>query len=258
MSLMSVSNLSVRLRNRQIFSDVSFDIGAGEVVGLIGPNGAGKTTLMRAALGLIEHGGTSSLAQLGAGPRAKAVSWMPQSREIAWPVSVETLVMLGRLPHLDPYSRPTAQDHARVDEAIGWMELEGMRHRTATRLSGGEQARVLIARVLAQGTPLLMADEPIAGLDPANQIATMETFARLAALGKSVLVSLHDLGLAARHCTRVLMLGQGGLVADGPAEKVLTPERLAEIFHITAWYQNTDQGPVYQPLDVIGRGPRSG
>ncbi|MEB8387224.1 ABC transporter ATP-binding protein [Rhodobacteraceae bacterium KMM 6894] len=253
MSLLSVSNLSVSQRNREIFRNVSFQIGAGEVVGLIGPNGAGKTTLMRAALGMIAHGGESSLAGLEAHARAKAAAWMPQAREIAWPVSVETLVMLGRLPHLGPYSRPTSEDHARVNEAIAWMELDDMRQRTATRLSGGEQARVLIARALAQGTPLLMADEPIAGLDPAHQIATMQTFQGLARTGKSVLVSLHDLGLAARHCTRILMMGQGGLVADGVPADVLTPARLAEVFHITAWYQNTDQGPIYQPLDVIGR-----
>jgi iron complex transport system ATP-binding protein len=251
MSLLSVTNLSAHRRARQIFRDVSFQIGAGEVVGLIGPNGAGKTTLMRAALGMIAHGGDSSLAGLDAHARAKAAAWMPQAREIAWPVSVETVVMLGRLPHLGPYSRPTAEDHARVDEAIAWMELDSMRQRTATRLSGGEQARVLIARALAQGTPLLMADEPTAGLDPAHQIATMQTFQGLARAGKSVLVSLHDLGLAARYCTRVLMLGQGGLVADGAPADVLTPARLAEVFHITAWYQDTDQGPIYQPLDVI-------
>ncbi|WP_113913034.1 ABC transporter ATP-binding protein [Roseovarius dicentrarchi] len=253
MTLLSVSGLSVTQRNREIFRDVSFQIGTGEVVGLIGPNGAGKTTLMRAALGMIAHGGDSTLADLTPHARAKAAAWMPQSREIAWPVSVETLVMLGRLPHLGPYSRPSAEDHARVDEAIAWMELEQMRHRTATRLSGGEQARVLIARALAQGTPLLMADEPIAGLDPAHQIGTMKIFAQMAAHGKSVLVSLHDLGLAARHCTRLIMLGQGRIIADGAPEDVLTPARLAEIFHITAWYQNTEHGPVYQPLDVIGR-----
>lgn len=255
MSLLSVSNLSITLRGREVLRDVSFDIGAGEVIGLIGPNGAGKTTLMRAALGMVSHGGSSSLSDLSAHERALAVAWMPQSREIAWPVSVDTLVMLGRLPHLGPYSRPSAQDHVSVDEAIAWMELDGMRQRTATRLSGGEQARVLIARALAQGTPLIMADEPIAGLDPAHQITTMRTFRQLADMGKSVLVSLHDLGLAARHCTRILMLGQGYLVADGSPEDVLTPERVAEIFNITAWYRNTDQGPVYQPLEVIGRAP---
>uniref|UniRef100_UPI003B51E4DE ABC transporter ATP-binding protein n=1 Tax=Roseovarius indicus TaxID=540747 RepID=UPI003B51E4DE len=250
MSVLSLSNLSVSLRGRDVIRDVSLSIGEGELVGLIGPNGAGKTTLMRAALGLLPFTGESSLAALAQAERARQVAWMPQAREIAWPVSVEDVVMLGRMPHMTG-RRPSAADRERTEEALAWMELTGMRHRAATRLSGGEQARVLIARALAQDTPLLMADEPVAGLDPAHQIATMQTFATLARSGKSTLVSLHDLSLAARHCTRIVMLGDGGLVADGPPAEVLKPERLAHVFHITAWYRDTEDGPIYQPLEVI-------
>ena len=96
-----------------------------------------------------------------------------------------------------------------------------------------------------------MADEPVAGLDPAHQITTMQTFGSLAQVGKAVLVSLHDLSLAARHCTRIVMLGEGRVVADGTPAEVLTPERLAHVFHITAWYRDTEDGPIYQPLEVI-------
>ncbi|UYV35662.1 ABC transporter ATP-binding protein [Rhodobacteraceae bacterium D3-12] len=251
MTLLSVSDFSVRLRGRDTLNSLSFDIGAGEFVGLIGPNGAGKTTLMRAALGLLPFKGQSSLAALPENLRAKQVAWMPQAREIAWPVTVEKVVMLGRLPHLTSAQKPSATDHAKVDAALAQMELGPMRHRSATHLSGGEQARVLIARALAQDTPLLVADEPVAGLDPAHQIATMQTFKALADQGRSSLVSLHDLGLAARHCTRLIMLQDGKLVANGPPEEVLSPERLAQVFGITAWFEHTDQGPVYQPLEVI-------
>lgn len=250
MSLLTLSNLSVSLRGRDVFRDISLSIAAGELVGLIGPNGAGKTTLMRAALGLLPATGQSSLAALSQAERARQVAWMPQSREIAWPISVDDVVMLGRLPHMTS-RQPSQVDRQRADEALEWMELVDMRNRAATRLSGGEQARVLIARALAQDTPLLMADEPVAGLDPAHQISTMQTFGNLAKAGKSVLVSLHDLSLAARHCTRIVMLGEGGLVADGPPSEVLTPERLAHVFHITAWYRSTEDGPIYQPLEVI-------
>jgi iron complex transport system ATP-binding protein len=145
----------------------------------------------------------------------------------------------------------TAHDRAHVGRALATMGLEGLRHRTATRLSGGEQAMALIARALTQDTPLLMADEPIAGLDPANQIATMAVFAGLARQGRAVMASLHDLGLAARHCTRLILLGAGGVAADGPPETVLTPDNLARIFHVTAHYATTPQGPVFQPLEVI-------
>ncbi|AWI85077.1 ABC transporter [Alloyangia pacifica] len=241
MSLLSLHDLSVTLRGRSVFSGITLEIGAREVVGLIGPNGAGKTSLMRAALGLIPSGGRSSLSRLTPQQRAKAVAWMPQAREIAWPVKVEDLVALGRLPH---------GDHARdpVEAAIAKMGLEGLRKRRATNLSGGEQARALLARALAQETPLLMADEPTAGLDPAHQIATMEVFGALAAEGHGVLLSLHDIGLAARHCTRLVMLAERRLLADGPPEEVLTDALLARGFGITAYHAQTPDGPVFQPM----------
>jgi iron complex transport system ATP-binding protein len=250
MTLLSVDSLSVRLRTRPVLSDVSFSVGPRECVGLIGPNGAGKTTLLRAILGLVPHGGHSSLAALSPRDRGRAAAWMPQARDIAWPVSVETLVALGRTPHLSGLQGIGAADRAHVDAALATMGLDALRHRTATRLSGGEQAMVLIARALAQDTPLLMADEPIAGLDPANQISTMEVFAGLAEAGRAVIVSIHDLGLAARHCTRLILLGEGGIAADGPPDAVLTPDNLARIFHVSAHYAHTPQGPVFQPLEV--------
>lgn len=251
MSLLSVENLSVSLRGRPVFRDVSFAIGPGEVVGLIGPNGAGKTTLMRAALGLIPAEGLSSIAALEPRARAKAATWMPQAREIAWPVSVETLVMLGRIPQLAAGQSPADADRAVVDSVLQRMGLTGLRARAATRLSGGEQARALIARALAQDTALVLADEPIASLDPAHQISTMRTFSAMAAEGQSILVSMHDLGLAARHCTRLILLGEGQLIADGPPNDVLTAERLARVFGISAWFSQTDDGPIFQPLEVI-------
>ena len=251
MTLLELDRLGVTLRGRSIFQDVSLSIAPGEFVGLIGPNGAGKTTLMRAALGLIPSTGHSSLAAMPPRARAKCAAWMPQSREVAWPVTVETLVMLGRVPHLGAGQRAAPEDHAATEAAIARMGLAPLRHRAATRLSGGEAARALIARALAQETPLLMADEPTAGLDPAHQISTMETFAALAASGKSCLVSLHDLGLAVRHCSRLILLSPGGgLVADGAPFAVLTPERLDEVFGIAAAFRDGEDGPLFQPLRV--------
>ena len=251
MSVLSVRNLSVTLRNRPVLRDVSFEIRAGEFVGLLGPNGAGKSSLMRAALGLIPAAGSSSLAEMSAAERARAVSWMPQSREIAWPIPVERLVALGRLPHVPQGLRLPPGDQMLVDQSIERMGLDPFRQRAAARLSGGEQARALIARALAQDTPLLMADEPAAGLDPAHQISTMEVFASLAAEGRAALVSLHDLGLAARHCTRLILLTEGGILADGPPASVLTPALMARAFGISVWHEHTAHGPVFQPLEVL-------
>ena len=180
--------------------------------------------------------------------RARHAAWMPQSREIAWPVTVEDLVALGRMPH---GQRGKVADRAAVDAAIDRMDLGPFRRRTATRLSGGEQARALIARALAQETPLLMADEPTAGLDPEHQIATLNTFAALARDGHGVILSLHDLGLAARQCTRLILLTDGGILADGTPSEVLTEDRLARAFRIRAFQAETPDGPVFQPTQVI-------
>lgn len=252
MTLLAVQDLTVRRGDCPVVDAVSLTIGAGEVVGLIGPNGAGKTTLMRGALGLMPHAGHSNLSVLPPRARAKAAAWLPQAREVAWPVTVETLVALGRVPHLGAGARMGEGDRAAVTRALERLDLRGFAGRDATRLSGGEQARVLIARALAQEAPLLIADEPIAGLDPAHQIACMEVFAGLAAEGRSVLVSLHDLGLAARHCTRLVLMERGRLVADGPPQEVLTEDNLARVFHLRAHFAQTADGPVFQPLEVLG------
>jgi len=235
-----------------VITEASLTIGEGEVVGLIGPNGAGKTTLMRAALGLIDASGHSSLAVLSDHQRARAVAWMPQERGVAWPIKVQDLVMLGRLPHRGARARIQASDQAAVAGAIDQVGLAGFEQRPATQLSAGERTRALIARALAQDTPLVMADEPIAGLDPAHQITTMETFAGLAAAGRSVMLSIHDLGLAARHCSRLILLGERRVVADGTPAQVLTAEHLARIFQIEAFFAQTENGPVYQSLRVLG------
>jgi iron complex transport system ATP-binding protein len=232
---------------------VTLEVAAGECVGLIGPNGAGKTTLMRGALGLMRAEGECSLLGLGTRERALAAAWLPQSREIAWPVTVEVLVALGRAPHRSATAPLSAGDRAAVEAAMARMEVAGFRDRPATELSGGEQARVLIARALAQEAPLLMADEPVAGLDPAHQIAAMETFAALAAEGRAVIASLHDLGLAARWCTRLVLLDRGRIVADGGPEAVLTPALLAQVYGIEAHLARDGGHLVVQPMRRVGR-----
>lgn len=258
MSLLSLKKMSVSRRNRQILSDIDLTIEPGEIVGLIGANGAGKTTLMRAALGLLPATGQRSLIALNLRDRAKAAAWLPQAREVAWPVTVETLITLGRLPHLAAGQTASSQDRAAIETALSDMGLDALRNRHATNLSGGELGRVLIARTLAQEAPLLLTDEPIAGLDPQHQISTMQVFSGLAKTGKSVLVSIHDLGLAARHCSRLVLLGEGQIVADGPPAQVLTPQLMRRYFNITAHMSETNAGLVFQPLETVDPMPAKG
>ncbi len=247
----TATGLSVRRNGRHALRDVSFTLQRGECVGLIGPNGAGKTTLLRAVFGLEQCEGQSSLAALPASDRARCAAYLPQGRVIAWPVPVRDLVALGRLPYVERGSRLPTQVADMVNDVLDQLDLSGFAERDATALSGGETARVLLARALVQQTPFILADEPAAGLDPAHQISVMRLFHERAAQGQGVLVTCHDLTLAARFCARLIVLLDGKLVAEGPPEQVLTPKLLAEVFAISARVEVTPQGLNLSQMDVL-------
>jgi iron complex transport system ATP-binding protein len=238
-SLLALEGVTVRRGPCPVVDGASLAVAPGELVGLIGPNGAGKSTLMRAGLGLVRAEGTIRLGdvpldRLGHRARALRAAYLPQEREVAWALTAEAVVALGRHPHRAPGAPLSAADLAAIDRALARADAGPLRHRPATALSGGERARVLIARALAQEAPLLVADEPTAGLDPAHQLGLMAVLAENAAAGGGVLVSLHDLGLAARHCHRLVLMNQGRIEADGSPEAVLRPETLARVYGITA------------------------
>lgn len=246
-----IENLTVRRGPRTVVRGVSLGFEPGQLVGLIGPNGAGKTTLLRATLGLLPHDGTSTLAILSPRDRARTAAWLPQTRDIAWPVDVATLVALGRTPYLAAGRKLSDADRAAIDGAIKRMDLSSLSHRPATELSGGEAARALIARVLAQDTPVIFADEPTAGLDPSHQIAAMTTFRNLAREGKTVVVSLHDLAMASRFCDRLVLLDHGAIAADGGPEDVLDAARMRDVFSIGGHWSETPQGRFFQPIEIL-------
>ncbi|WP_371746589.1 ABC transporter ATP-binding protein [Aminobacter sp. SR38] len=256
MMLLDVQDLRASLGGRPVLNGVSFSVMAGEFVGLIGPNGAGKSTLLRALLGLTPADGAIALGALAAAhvparERARHMAYVAQEREIAWAVPVEMLVGLGRSPHRPSFASLALADRNAIDAAMRKMEVDSFRDRAATELSGGEKARVLIARALAQETPLLLADEPTSGLDPSHQITLMRLFADLASSGRSVVASLHDLGLAARWCTRLLLIDAGRIVADGPPDEVLTAQTLRDVYGVEAFFGKTAGGLVVQPLDLV-------
>lgn len=257
MTLLKAYGLRVAIGARRVVGPLDLGVEPGEVLGLVGPNGAGKSTLMRALAGLVPFEGDlrldgAPLGTLSPTARARRVAYVAQTREIAWGLTVEEVVDLGRLPHRPRLAPRSAADGHVVAEALAAMDLGALAGRRATELSGGETARVVVARALAQEASLLVADEPTAGLDPAHQIALMELFRRLAGAGGAVLVSLHELGLAARFCDRIVLLEQGRIVADGPPEEALSPERLASVYGVTVHRSRDADGLVLVPTGLVG------
>lgn len=255
MSVFAIENLSASLSGRRVVDGVSLTVGKGSFTGLIGPNGAGKSTFLRACLGLVPASGRIhldgvDLAGLRAAERARHLAYLPQERETAWAMSVEAVVALGRLPHHARFAAPSERDRAAVEAALARMDLSAFRKRAVTSLSGGERARVLIARALAQETPALLADEPLAGLDPQHQIALMRLFRELAEEGRIVVASMHDLTLAARWCDRLLLLNGGRPYAEGRPEAVLTAQTIEDVYKVEAFIGAATGGLVVQPVDL--------
>jgi iron complex transport system ATP-binding protein len=249
--------LSVDLGGRRVLGGVDLAFAGGGLIGVIGPNGAGKSTLARAMLNLVRPAGGQVLVDgtdviaLRPAALARRLAYLPQGQELHWPLSVERLVALGRLPHLAPFSRIGAADMAAIEAALAETGTAALRDRVATELSGGERARVMLARALATGAPALIADEPLASLDPGHQIEVMTLLRNRARAGGLVIVVLHDLSIAARFCDRLVLLDHGRLVADGDPAAVLTDARLAAVYGISAWRGAADGAPLLVPLAKI-------
>jgi iron complex transport system ATP-binding protein len=229
-----VSDLSVDLGHRRVVDAVSLTVGVGEVVGLVGCNGSGKTTLIRAALGFVRPAageariGGDAVAALTLAERAKRVGYLPQERIVGWNLPAWRVAALGA-----PL-RPPKAAYAVALDALRRAGADHLADRGVLDLSGGERARVLLARLLATEAPLLIADEPVAGLDPAAQIQTLEILRAHAAKGGSVLATLHDLRAAARYCDRVVVLAAGRAISTAPGDRVFTTEVLMEGFGLTS------------------------
>jgi iron complex transport system ATP-binding protein len=255
---LSIEALSVALGRRTVVRDVSARLEAGSLVGIVGPNGAGKSTLLRAMLGLVAPAAGhvrldgADVARLPRASVARQLAYLPQGQTLHWPLAVERLVALGRLPHLAPMSGVSEEDAAAIDRAMARCDVDALRGRIATELSGGERARVLLARALAVEAPALLADEPLASLDPGHQIDVMELLLGEARSGRLVVAVLHDLTMAARYCDRLLLIDGGNLVADGPPLEVLTPDRLAEVYSIRARIDGDGDRALIVPMGKAG------
>ena len=237
--LLAARKVSVRLGGKTIVDNVNMTLSPNEFVALVGPNGAGKTTLMKAlaallpAFGDIEVGGRP-LPALSPRERARSIAYLPQGHVFSWPLPAFEIVALGRYPHADPFSSVSENDQAAVRRALDVTGTTPFANRIVTTLSGGERARVALARVLATEAPIVLADEPTMSLDPRHQFVVMDVLRHCARAGGAVLAVLHDLALAARYADRVIVLDSGRIVADGAPDSALSPERIATIFGVQA------------------------
>ena len=231
-----VAGVTCRYDAIPALTDVTLDVGAGEMVGVVGPNGSGKTTLLRAIHGLLVPVRGSvllegkSLRDLGAREIAAAVAAVPQHSGDGFGFTVREIVMMGRYPHQRPLEGERPADVAAVRSALERTHTWHLRERLLEALSGGERQRVLLARALAQDPRVLLLDEPTAHLDLRFQLEMMDLIAEFGRGGLSVIAALHDLNLAAMYCPRLVLLAGGRIVAVGPAGDVLIPERLRAIY----------------------------
>ncbi|EHH68119.1 ABC transporter ATP-binding protein [Gluconobacter morbifer] len=232
-----VDGLELRFQDRVLLDGVTLKACRGEVLGLIGPNGAGKTTLLRTMAGLqtptagtvlLDH---RPLGDLPVEERGRLLAYLPQDAPAPTDMTVREVVALGRLPHRRFSS--ASEDGAAIQKAIAAVEMEAFAERSARQLSGGERSRVLLARALAVQAPVLLVDEPVAALDPAQALAVMMLLRRLAEEGRAVVVVLHDLMLAARFCSRLAVLRQGRLDSAGTPGNVLTDRMFADVYGVS-------------------------
>ncbi|GJE02796.1 ABC transporter ATP-binding protein [Methylobacterium isbiliense] len=248
---LAARNIRVRLGGRTVLSDVSLALEPGRFVGLVGPNGAGKTTLLRALSALVAptEGRITfdgrSIADISRDERARRIAALFQGAGVGWPMTVREIVALGRLPHRRAFASLSEADEDAIARAMVRTDIGPLADRTEPTLSSGERMRALLARALAVEAEWLLVDEPVTALDPAHQLDAMVLLRQVSRDGAGVVAVLHDLGLAARFCDRLVVLHGGRLVADGHPDEALTDELLAAVFGVTACRGQAPDGTRY-------------
>ena len=223
---------------RAVLKGVSATAEKGELIALIGPNGCGKSTLLKTLCGIFTPTSGSisldgkTLTSLTLKERAKSIAYLAQSRDAMPAMTVRDVVKLGRAPYRGALGKISSNGQKAIDEALRKTQSNIFAERRFDELSGGEQVRVLLARALAVQAPILLADEPIAALDPFYQLSMMTTLKAEADSGKTVIAALHDLSLAAQFASRIWVMHEGGIVIDDTPLKALVDDTLKTVFGI--------------------------
>ncbi len=235
---MRLQSLSTAYGKTIISQDLIVEFAPGEFVGLVGPNGSGKSCLLKTIAQILPpragsiHFTGQSLATMNARSRARQIAYLAQDAAVSWPLLARDVIALGRAPYLGSLGRLSEQDVAAIDAAMVATRCQDMGDIAYNQLSGGEQARVALARALAVGGDVLLVDEPTNHLDAYYQLSVMDILRAQADAEKIVIAALHDLKLARRYCDRILVLDEGSLKADGPPDTALSDSILADIFRI--------------------------
>jgi iron complex transport system ATP-binding protein len=234
--VIEIEDVTVELGEATVLDGVTASVDRGSFVGLVGQNGAGKTTLLRTVAAVVEpESGTVAVDgrdvhSLSSRAASRRVAVVPQDTSLSFDFDVREVVAMGQTPYASRLGGTDAASEDAVEEALRRTEADHLADRSVSEVSGGERQRVLLARALAQDTPVLLLDEPTASLDINHQINTLELVRELTREGKTVVAAIHDLNLAAHYCDELLLLGEGRPIAHGPPESVLTEGHLERGF----------------------------
>ena len=236
MAVLQVEKLQIGYGSRCVLKEASFSIGKGEIVGIIGCNGAGKSTLLKTIRGLLpKQGGSVSyfgkpLEEYQDKELATKIAYLQQHVELGFGYTGKDVVMAGRYPYMKWWERESEADEKLALACMAYTGTADLADRPINEVSGGQKQRILIAKVLAQQTPIIFLDEPTTGLDMVYQEEIFRFAKALAGQGKTVLMVVHELNLASKYCSRILLLGEGTLLADGAPQAVFTEELLSRAY----------------------------
>ncbi|MGI9607673.1 MAG: ABC transporter ATP-binding protein [Acidimicrobiales bacterium] len=253
MNAVDVRNLGVQVKGATLIDRIDLVVEPGEWLSIIGPNGAGKSTLLRAIAGVADASGTvhiegAPLAARAGRERARLISWAPQTPTIPPGMRVLDYVLLGRTPHLHPLAAESSADLEITHEVLIDLDLVGLADRLVDTLSGGERQRTVIARALAQESPVILLDEPTSALDLGHQQDVLELLDRLRiARDRTIITTMHDLTLAGQFADRLVLMARGHIVAEGSASTVLTEQNIASHYGADVRVDHVDDAVVVVP-----------